>query len=62
MTHDDIKEADIGRLSLLSPCTCMRDGKPCRACRLWDRYMQWLDVRPTGADAKDQPPSCSTRA
>jgi hypothetical protein len=32
--------------SLLDPCTCMRDGNPCRVCRLWDRHLAWLESRP----------------
>jgi hypothetical protein len=32
--------------SLLDPCTCLRDGKPCRVCRLWDRHIAWFEARP----------------
>lgn len=32
--------------SLLDPFTCLRDGKPCRVCRLWDRHIAWFEARP----------------
>lgn len=39
--------------SLLDPCTCMRDGKPCRVCRLWDRHIAWFEARPAQDEEKE---------
>jgi hypothetical protein len=39
-------------VDLLDPCTCMRDGKPCRVCLLWDEHLSWLDGRPGSENAE----------
>ena len=41
--------------SLLDPCTCMRDGKHCRVCRLWDRRLGWLDGSPANDGREAEP-------
>ena len=32
--------------TLLDHCTCLRDGKHCRVCRLWDKHIAWFEGRP----------------
>ena len=39
-------------VSLLDPCICMRDGKPCRVCLLWDEHLSWLDGLPGSENAE----------
>lgn len=37
--------------SLLDPCTCRRDGAPCKVCKLWDLHLGWLEGKPTQKDS-----------
>lgn len=46
------------RPSLFDPCTCLRDGSPCRTCRLWNRHLAWFEGRPDPED-DPVPASCS---
>lgn len=45
--------------TLLDPCTCLRDGKHCRVCRLLDKHIAWLEARPEPNGDTEQ---CRARA
>lgn len=45
--------------SLLDPCTCLRDGKHCRVCRLLDKHIAWFEARPEPNGDTEQ---CRARA
>ena len=45
--------------TLLDRCTCLRDGKHCRVCRLWDKHLAWFEARPEPNGDTEQ---CRARA